>query len=339
MAYSTGSATDQSDLMSKLSTFAQANGFTQDNYDGTNKFLSLSRSADSLYVTFHWDGSNHIQMWQALGYNGTYAQTPWLQADDSGNPGSSIADPSQGRNINRIGNGTFPTYHFFGYTNPYRIFVVLEYSAGLYRHFGFGKINKAGSWTGGAFVAGHRWSDEGSSISIPGAVYHSLLLDGVYTPSTYAGVNKAGATIHMTGLPNQNSATKWGQFGGLNDSGTQHPGTDTASNPRDIAYGGFRNGLGVQQWGWMLPDLANGFLPIIPIELFYIYQETTTRSIWYYLGNLPDIGHIQLQGISAGQEITVGSDTWIAFPAVRKANLGGANEESENMGLIYKKVT
>jgi len=33
MAYQTGSATDQTDLMSKLSTFAQANGFTEDYYN------------------------------------------------------------------------------------------------------------------------------------------------------------------------------------------------------------------------------------------------------------------------------------------------------------------
>ena len=44
MAYQTGSATDQTDLMSKLSTFAQANGFTEDYYNGTNRHLSLCQS-------------------------------------------------------------------------------------------------------------------------------------------------------------------------------------------------------------------------------------------------------------------------------------------------------
>jgi len=340
MAYQTGSATDQTDLMSKLSTFAQANGFTEDNYNGVNRFLSLSRPTDSLYVTFYWDGVDNIQMWQALGYTGGQAQTPWGQANDSGNPDADWTTnyPDRGRGINAIGSGPFTAYHFFAYTNPYRIFVVLEFSAGLYRHFGFGKINKVGTWTGGAFVAAHHWSFYSGSQDSPSSRYHSLLLDGAYVPSSDIASQYAGATIHMTGLPEQNAATKWGHVGSTT-SGTNHPGNDTAGNPRDIVYGGFRNGLGVMNWGWLLPDLSNGFIPICPIELFYIYKDTSTRFWWYYLGNLPDIGMIHLHGINPAQEITIGSDTWIAFPAVRKSKIMNNNEESWNMGVIYKKVT
>lgn len=339
MAYQTNSATDQTDLMSDLSTFAQANGFTEEYYNGTNRFLVLSRSADSLYVTFYWDGSDNIMMWQSLGYAGGYAETPWLQADDSGNPGSSKTYPDRGRNVNGIGNGTFTAYHFFAYTDPYVICVVLEYSPGLYRHFAFGKLNKVGTWTGGAFVAGHHWCPSASGIFLSNETsnYHSMLLEAQFNPSTYSDVLNAGATLHVEGLPGQDVSGKWGQFGYVSD-GTYHPGEDTAGNPRIIINGGMRNGISVNTFGWLLPDLAAGFLPIMPIECFYWRYQGGSDG-WHYLGNLANVGHIHLHGIDPAQELTVGSDTWMAFPAVRKSNIGGLNEESENMGLIYKKVT
>ena len=50
MAYETGSASGQTDLISKLSTFAQANGYVEEYYNGTNRFLALSRAADDLSI-------------------------------------------------------------------------------------------------------------------------------------------------------------------------------------------------------------------------------------------------------------------------------------------------
>jgi len=50
-----------------------------------------------------------------------------------------------------------------------------------------------------------------------------------------------------------------------------------------------------------------------------------------------NVGHIHLHGIDPAQELVVGADTWIAFPMVRKSNIGGYNQESENAGIIYRK--
>lgn len=343
MAYQTGSASDQTDLMSKLSTFAQANGFTQDYYNGTNRHLSLSRAADNVYVSFCWDAVSHIQMYQALGYSATHNEAPWNQANDSGN-GTDQPDtyPDRERQVSAIGNGTFPTYHFFAYTNPYAIHIVLEFSAGLFRHFGFGKINKTGIWTGGAWCAGHLWNP-GNSFSyydIPYGSPHSVLTDGLLIPGgSYYGTYSinSGGTIHCEGLPNQVAAGKWGHC--VYPSTTDvNVGNDRASNPRIRIAGGFRGGVALAQFGQFLPDLANGYVPIIPIEIFY-YDSVLGEDGIYYLGRMPNVGHIHLEGIDASEEITIGADTWIAFPMVRKSNIDGNNQESENAGIIYKKVT
>jgi hypothetical protein len=346
MAYQTGTASDQTDLMSKLSTFAQANGYTQDYYNGTNRHLSLSRASDSVYVSFAWDGVDYIGMFQALGYSVTHDEEPWNQVDDSGNGNSNFdTNPDRGRQVSAIGNGSFTAYHFFAYTSPsYAIHVVLEFAPGLYRHFGFGKMSKVGTWTGGAWCGGHLWNPAGSTpyniYDNPAAQGHTVLTDGYMLPGqSYYGVhnNDAGATLYCTGLPGQAAASKWGHC--VHHTTTDvNLGTDRGSNARVRISGGFRAGPALQQFGHYLPSLANGFIPIIPIEVFYM-REVGGDSGVYYLGRIPNVGHIHLHGIDPAQELTVGSDTWIAFPMVRKSNAGGNNQESWNAGIIYKKVT
>lgn len=345
MAYQTGTASDQTDLMSKLSTFAQANGYTEEYYSSGNRHLSLSRSGDSLYVAFYWDAVNTIAMYQALGFSATYQETPWLQADDSGNGSDTI--PSlieRGRQVSRIGAGPFTAYHFFAYTNPYSIHIVLEFSPGLYRHFGFGMADKVGTWTGGAWCAGHLWNWAGSS---PFVVYaspshggHSVLMDGAMSQgATYYGTynNNAGGTLHCEGLSNQPGASKWGQSLDYNtDDSDMYD--DRNGNPRIRIGGGSRKGPALTQFGAFLPDLSNGFIPIIPMEIIYFDGDGGDDG-WYYLGRMHNVGHIHLHGIDVGQELTVGADTWKCFPMVRKSNIGGTNQESENAGIIYKKVT
>lgn len=345
MAYQTGTASDQTDLMSKLSTFAQANGYVEEYYHGTNRHLSLSRAADAVYVAFLWDAVDTIAMYQALGFSATYQEAPWNQVDDSGNgnddPGSFI---DRGRQVSRIGNGAFTAYHFFAYTNPHCIHIVLEFSPGLYRHFGFGKVDKTGTWTGGAWCAGHLWNWAGSTpfdaYPLPSHHGHSVLMDGALIPATtfYGTYNiDAGGTLHCEGLPNQPSGGKWGHSvdNASNDSAV---GEDRGSTARVRIAGGCRRGVAISQFGPYLPDLSNGFVPIIPMEMFYCDAEDADDG-WYYLGRMHNIGHISLHGIDAAQELTVGADPWIAFPTVRKSNVGGTNQESENSGIIYKKVT
>lgn len=345
MAYETGTASDATDLMSKLSTFAQANGFTEDYYSGANRHLSLSRPADNIYISFCWDGVDYLQMYQALGFSGTYNEQPWNQVDDSGN-GSDDPDtyPDRGRQVSRIGAGSYTAYHFFAYTDPHNIHVVLEFSPGLYRHFGFGKVHKVGTWVGGAWCAGHLWNWAGSSpfaiYSSPGHAGHTVLMDGALVLGLiYYGTynNDAGGTLHVEGLPNQPAGGKWGHSVD-NSNDDEDIGEDRGSIGRIRIAGGCRRSVALSQFGPFLPDLSNGFIPIIPMEIFYCDGDDAVDG-WYYLGRMHNIGHISLHGIDPAQELTIGADTWIAFPTVRKSDVGGTNQESENSGLIYKKVT
>lgn len=344
MAYETSTATDQTDLMSKLSTFAQANGYGEDYYSGGNKHLSLSRPADDCYVSFAWDSVDTIAMYQALNYEGAHDEEPWDQDDDSGNGNDNLpTDIDEGRQVSRIGDGPYTAYHFFAYTAPYSIHVVLEFSPGLYRHFAFGYLNKTGTWTGGAFCGGHLWNPgfDFYAYNKPESSAHTILLDGFMEPGAIHPAitvynTDAGGTLHIEGMPNQDGASKWGHSLS-NRIGDADIGTDRNGNSRIRIGGGCRQGPAVQQYGPYLPNPANGFMPIIPMEVFYNDGENSAEG-WYYLGRVANVGHIHLHGIDPAQELTVGAETWMAFPAVRKSNIGGINQESRNMGIIYNKV-
>lgn len=346
MAYQTGTASTQTDLINKLQIFAVANGYTLDHYDGSTS-CSVSRPADNVYVSFVWDSVNTIAMYQALGYSGAYATTPWDQANDSGNGNDNIpTDIDKGRQVSRIGNGPFTAYHFFAYTNPYAIHIVLEFSPGLHRHFAFGLLDKTGTWTGGAFCGGHLWNpatvgDPFAAYDIPDSDAHSILLDGALDndtihPNYDVYSQDAGGTLHIEDMPNQDVASKWGHCVS-NRMTDANLGTDRDSNSRVRIQGGCRQGPAVHQYGPYLPNLANGFIPIIPMEVFYCDGQYAADG-WYYLGRIANIGHIHLHGIDPGQELTIGAETWMAFPGVRKSNVGGQNQESRNMGIIYNKV-
>ena len=342
MAYETGSASDQTDLMNKLQVFAAANGFVVEHYSGASRLLYISRAADSLYVGFYWDGTNNIAVYQALGFSAGSVASPWTMPDDSGNGHSVLAQIYRGRNVNNIANGPFPTYHFFAYTNPYSIHVVLEFSAGIYRHFGFGKLDKVGTWTGGAWVAGHHWNGQrnGAALGSPNSGVHSILLDGVQnTISSYYDYSYyCNATMHAEGLPLQAANSKWTVSGSPGLS--SYLGNDRAGNSRGRIIGGCRGGIALSQFGWLVPNLANGFVPLIPMEVFYIdgVADSSSRG-WYHLGRLHNVYHLHMHGIDPAQEISYGGSTYCVFPGVRKSRVGSYNQESWNMGIVYKKVT
>lgn len=342
MAYETGSATDQTDLMNKLQIFAAANGFTIDNYDGTNRRLSISRAADNLYAHLYWDGTNNIGLYQSLGYDPAKVATPWQMPEDSGNGYADLSQLYRGRNVNNIANGPFPAYYFFGYTDPYSIHVVLEFSAGIYRHFGFGMLYKVGTWTGGAWVAGHHWNaqNNGYALGQPAKWSHSILLDGVKgdESSYYWYSDYCNATMHAESLPLQNSNSKWAVSGGPGLNALL--GNDRAGNSRVRVIGGCRGGIALSQFGWLVPNLANGFVPLIPMEVFYIDGVAGSASRgWYHLGRLHNVYHIHMEGIDPAQEINYGGGIYKVFPGVRKVHISLYNQESWNMGIVYKKVT
>ncbi len=327
MSYETGTATDIENLVGKLFTFATNAdpGWTQDELDNTNNYGTMHIGSD-LYVSFRWDTTpeTDLGLYQSLGW--TASMEPHEQDDDSGNGDTGTPIDTE-RRVNFQDTGPYTAYHFFASDGaPRYIHAVVEVTSGVFRHFGYGTLNKFGDWTGGEYCYGHFWSQSTLNIDEPKAVAHSFGLDGSHNLNT-------GATLHVESLGSiQGANEKWMIFGS-----TTNGGTDTATEDRQVCYGGGRGGWWAYHLGWLEVSTINAYKPLIPIPVMVRDLNTAPDSL-YYLGEQPDVALVNMANFNPGDTITVGSDTWFVFPWVRKQKLEVNTEESWNAGIAYKQI-
>jgi len=331
MAYQTGTATSQEDLMNALSVFAAAQGWTVDIMSTTNDWLAMNNG--SVFVQWRWDNNAAIACFQSTAFTST-GTAPGNHTGDDGCGTVDASAPynaaiSSGRRIT-VGNGPYTAYHFFTDGTTKYIHVVLEYSPGLYRHFSFGTINKIGTWTGGQYQTGFV---VGANPGLVNSSSHTLLWSGTTSGSTAADASVSGA-MRVEGMPNQTGAMKWMLF----TLQTSTLGNDRAGNARIAAPGGF---LGCNPWqeayGFFRADLLTGFLPLVKIPVWWRDTAPAPDSIML-LGFIPDVFQIQMANLSPGQEFTIGANTYKVFPIFRKQTTSSSVEESRNGGLVYRKV-
>lgn len=339
MAYSTGTASSMNDLMSQLSTFCVAQGYTEDQYQaasGTSTHGKLSLHKGTVYVHFSWNPnlSTSVMLYQSLGFISSGTNI-WQHTDDSGAgyPGVPTAtwDGSNShyyRSIRAIGNGPYTSYAFFGGTDY--IHVALEYSPATYRHFGFGILEKSWSWTGGEYAYAHNPVQQFSSSNSRAV----LLPSDEITSSSNTQYNPR-ATIHAEGLPGETVAQKWGTFM-PRATGLTSYAVDRAGEYQRIFWGGCPGGLVGYMFGTKPANSGDGFLPLTANAVFYRNTAAAPDAV-YFMGHQPDVRSLNMRNYSPKDEITIAGDTWVIFPAVRKQFLGIV-EESRNFGVAYKKI-
>lgn len=326
-AYTTGSANTMADFVTALFSFAVTNGWTQDQLDTGAGQAAMHKN--DVYVSFRWDtsGPDSLAIYQALGYTG--GNTPGNHPDDSGSTivSSNESSLEQMRCMHQVGNGPYTSHHFFTGTSPDYLHVVLEFEPGVFRHIGWGELEKYGDWTGGEYCYGHI-QDSGS----PTTTVNSVLLDALWVDTTSSEENR-GWTMHMEGFKSQPAAGKWG---------SQWPSTsndfldDTAGNPRETLMGGFRGGMIAAGLGWLASSQGTGFVPFYSIAAWWWDEDVGDPYDIAFLGLQPDVRGVNIKAFEPKQTVTVGGQTWQVFPTVRKQNTNGAStNESRNQGIAY----
>lgn len=325
MAYETGSATSMEDLISKLFTFAtglSTTPWTQDELDTGNDWGTIHRG--SMYVSFRWDTTDELGVYQSLGW--TASQEPHQQDDDSGE--GAAGAPTTSRRVNFESAGPYTAYHFFAGegSTPY-IHIVVEVDSGRFRHFGFGNLKKLGSWTGGEYSYAHFWNQTAGGIDNPNSTLHSVGLEGVFASSSSV------ATLHMEDFEDQGVNEKWVVFSGV----AVPAGTDRATETRRTVLGQWRGGLWGNYLAWIRYSTPNAYKPFAPMPVIY-YDKNATPDTVRWIGEQPDVAVMNMASFTPGQSITIGSDTWMVFPLVRKQKLEVDTEESWMAGYAYKKI-
>lgn len=308
------------DLFTKLNTFASANGWTV-NHSATDR-LFLTKGSCS--VAFRWSSSSPtcvgIYQHTAFVSSGT---DPGNHTNDSGQGAVSGTDATLLTGRRALIPNTGGQYWFF--EDDTYLHIVVENSPQVYTHFGFGILLKAGTWTGGAYSYGSRDVGTGSANI---DVLSSFSLDGF---SSTSPVVPFLASVNVGGLPNQAGSGKWG----LCWAGGAVPTNDRGGNARANLQGGFRGGPQARALGRFSGSPQNGLIPFYPVTVYY---DDPSNARWYYLGRMPDVRGVNVKSFVGGDEVLIGSDTWVIFPVRFKSSVS-TNGTTRNQGIAYKKVT
>lgn len=314
--------------MNKLSTFAQANGWTED--EASSGRVALTRS--SVSVAFRWDTSSPTCI-------GIYQHTTWVTTTD---PGSHTGDSGQGAvsgtDATILGGrhclipNAGGTYWFFE-ADTY-LHIVIEYADQSYNQFGFGTMIKLGTWTGGAYAYGNYNAQGGDGTDNAVDDSSTYLLDARHGAKTGGGENEEdwAATLSMSGAPNQDGSGAWALVWGGSQS---FVGNDRAAVQRANVQGGFRGGPTARSFARFGGTAQEGLNPMYPIDCWY---DDPSNQRYYPIGYMPDVRGIRIEFFAGGDEIVVGSDTWVVFPTRYKDSVSTSGS-TRNSGMAFKKVT
>lgn len=310
MGTQAGTAINPADLLDKLRAFAASEGFTVhawgDRTDGVaGKHLTISKGAlVGTFSTAIVSGVPTIQVHGHDAYNG--GLNPMAQANRSLiTVTNDVAGPYQAHNF-FSGQGKDGAY----------LHAVLETQPGLFRHFGFGIINKLGAVNTGIYCHGTYQNLTGppaNYVNDPLSVYHGHPFDdrtaGSYPPSTVIRADCDSRTWLHTSNGSQ-----------TNPSTTMRCGWRAESMSQGNAAMAMRIGN----------STVNGITPLRPIIL------DALRDGGYYspIGYVPGIRMVHLRGVAVRQILTRGGDNWICFPVIRKNGTGSAQNSAE-YGLAY----
>ncbi|MCK5318165.1 MAG: hypothetical protein KAJ55_09630 [Anaerolineales bacterium] len=332
MAFQTGTSTSIENLLTQLSTFLQANGWTQTFFNTiTLDVGSIGFSKNGIFVSFQYteatDGGA-MAIYQATAADASPTTEPWTATGDSGNGvrNNTLSQFDTQRCCNQFGGPHTAFFFFENDASPAYVHIVVEVDAGRYRHFGFGEILKIGDWSGGEYCYGHFWSQPTSQIDNPAVSQHTFGMDASATGQTLA------ATMRVDGYPGEpDPATVWANI--VNNTAITN---DTAGNPRWIAVGGWRHSREYAAFSGFEFTLATAYKPLFPIP-FELWDPSGTPDLGRRVGFQADVRMCNIANLEPGQIISIAGEDWYFFPWVRKQFLQNNTEESWNGGIAYRR--
>ena len=331
MAFQTGTSTSIENLLTQLSTFLVANGWTETFFNTiTLDVGSIGFSKNGIFVSMQYTEATDngaMGIYQATAADASPTTNPWTATGDSGNgeQSNTLTQIDTERCINQAGGPHTAFFFFENDASPAYIHVVVEVDAGRYRHFGFGEIDKIGDWTGGEYCYGHFWDQANNRIDIPSASQHMFGIDSFGTTVAL------GATMRVDGYPGEpDPTTLWANMQ------NSTPGNDTAGNPRWRGAGGWRSSREFSSFGGFEISLASAYKPLFPIP-FELNDTGPAPDLASRVGYQADVRMCNIANIEPGQVIAIAGEDWYFFPWVRKQFLSNNTEESWNAGIAYRR--
>jgi len=333
MSFETGTASGPEDLMDKLEAFilSVSPTFTIDRAMSAASPFDLSVSdGDGLFCQISSFGdTDALYMAGSTGFDGS----GW--GFEPGSNTQAGGAKTSGHEVSEM-TGPYEAYFFYMNFDPAigakYVHVVVETTAGVYRHFGFGTIDKVGSFVGGQYINGHFWQ-QGSQSDNPNTSGHRVAFDGI---GTTGSTNRCHVHVPLDELNGWN--------GGLSSPAEKWhvAGNQSTGNDADGVHKGNIEWGGRQAW-YLHPFFEiggssqfNGFKPLIPIPLFLRDFDPNPDEM-YLLGYAPDVREISVEGLTPGQSLVIGGDTWDTFPVGRKYLVQDDTEGTGMWGRAYRR--
>lgn len=310
MGYSTGSASNVSDLLSSIRSFAIAEGWTADTSvasrsDGTaGDAFNITKGSISGAFYSQTSGASASDPGNFMG---TYTYPSY--SGGSGNMAQS--NPSAKILTNGIGAGPFVAHHLFGYTN--HIHVVVETISGTFKHFGLGMVEKHGAVTSGVYNYASRWNYAAGSVNNVASATHGIAFDAL------EGTGRLGQSLSVRA---DSDAISNRYF---------DPLVSGANTNRVIC--GWRNSSDSPLYG------VGNEMPASSLTgrtIIYPFMLSVARGSGMFspIGFAPDLRFVRLDNFNPGDVLTIASDDWMLFPLIRKNGTAG-DVNSGNYGYAY----
>lgn len=327
MAHQNGTANDPVDLLDKLRVFALANGWTVHNYGtrpaGATAGQALQLSKSGLAASF-----------LSLSAVGTVADPgPKVggyvhDAYVGGSGTENQANGSEKAYTNAMA-GPYQGYDFFtgvGQNGPY-LYVVVETSAGLFKHFGIGVLDGMGVLNSGAFMFNSNWNYSTSYVGNMFSAGHMIPWLGNESSPTNGYSNSVASSGITIRADSDTLAPKW--YLAVN-----YAGSGNTYVPRRLRGGpGYAN-QPVQVLNYPIlsgASMRTGRTTLVPTLML----GERTGGQYSPLGSGPGVRWVQLDYLDPGAVLTIGTDQWKVFPVVRKNGSAG-QPNSLLYGYAYK---
>lgn len=360
MSFETGTAAGIEDLLDKWFDFLLANGWTAD-----VDYTSPGQSPDYGVIHRRRDDASPLgsdpqqEVNITCGFSVSQAViqigpstdniflTPMRSYGGSGDPGLNAIFGSNSPALSTTTTGAgwlygnypstpFEQYWFF--ESDFYAHCVVEYATGFYRHFGLGQLTKTGKYLGGEYYYTsyiRQDTNKDNAISASNQVG--------FDSNTFGGESPCkifAQDLDRTGLSDwkgrQSPESGW--FNATQFDNTVDGDDGNLGDRGAVFLNGPRKGRHYPLY-WTGQSSFSGHRPMFPQFAFTNFNATPDRTV--LIGSVPDQRVMSMEGgLSPKDEFTIGADTWIVFPVVRKQPLATTDEveQSLSFGIAYKKV-
>lgn len=308
MAYLNTPVSSGVSVVEAIGSFADDNGWTLHRDESDDSSHTITMSAGGAYITLRGvENSVFLNGHREINTDAAWNEQP----DQYYNSGDNESKTEVKFRVNPL-----LSVHLFGNggDHPY-VYAAIENEPGYYRHIVIGHIRKFGTALGGLFwdVADTDWDRSDSSE----VNYHRYPL--VYKTNDGYIERKGGLDCQ-----NLDGDAQWASF------------------CKDTVYskcGMWANEM-THHIGRMSAIDWNGRTP-----LQTPFVEVDTDGVYVPYGTPPNFRYVSMEFFEAGDEMTIGPDTWKVFPLIRRGDALGyigrviepSEEFSGNYGIAYLK--